>query len=245
MIYYEQYGDPNRPTIILLHGAMAVHTFTQQYSLLKDYHIVLPHLYGAGKSVEILYEPEKLSQEIVELIRSLNKPKVGIIGHSIGAQLAVKLVSDNPELFSFAVFFSANICPNEKTIQMYCKFAPITVKLLRFNWIVKMQGRYWNYSKEQANDMVAYAQKITEENYKAFFTETLNIINLPHFYTVSVPMLAICGERESKDIRESLKLLGENKHCNVATISKAGHDFPMRNAVKINPILIEFIQRLI
>lgn len=244
MIYYEQYGDPNRPTIILLHGAMAVHTFAQQYNLLKEYHIVLPHLYGAGKSVEILYEPEKLSLEIVELIRALKKPNVGIIGHSIGAQLAVKLVSGNPELFSFAVFLSANISPNEKTIQMYCKFAPITVRLLRSNWIVKMQGKYWNYSKEQANDMAEYTKKITEENYKAFFTETLNIINLPHFYKVSLPMLAICGGRESKDIKESLRLLAENERCTVATISKGGHDFPMCNAEKLNPILIEFIQRL-
>lgn len=244
MIYYDQFGNPDRPTVVLLHGAMAIHTFSQQYKLLEDYHIIVPHLYGAGESVEILYEPEKLTQEIVELIRSLNKPSVGIIGHSIGAQLAVKLVSEHPELFSFAVFLSANVSPNEKTIQMYCKYAPATVKLLRSKWIVKIQGKYWNYTKEQANEMAEYAQKLTVENYKAFFTSTINIEDFPNFYNVAIPMLAICGERESKDIKNSLPLLAQNNHCVVATISKAGHDFPMRNVEKLNPILMEFIKRV-
>lgn len=30
MIDYDEYGDKVNPTILLLHGAMAVHTFTQQ-----------------------------------------------------------------------------------------------------------------------------------------------------------------------------------------------------------------------
>ncbi|MGN7478278.1 alpha/beta fold hydrolase [Solibacillus silvestris] len=244
MIYYEQFGNPDRPTIVLLHGAMAVHTFSQQYKLLEDFHVIIPHLFGAGKSAEILYEPVKLTQEIVELIRSLNKPTVGIIGHSIGAQLAVKLVSEYPSLFSFAVLLSANVSPNEKTIDMYCKLAPATVKLMRFKWVVKMQGKYWNYSKEQADDMAEYAHKITVENYKAFFKETLNIKDFPQYNEVSIPMLAICGDRESKDIRNSLSLLAQNKYCAATLVSKAGHDFPMRNAAKLNPILMEFIQRL-
>ena len=106
MIYFDEYGDRKNQTIVLLHGAMAVDTFSQQYQALNNYHLIVPHLFGAG-AVEITYEPNKLKLEILELIKSLNKPNVAIMGHSIGAQLAVMLVAENPNLFSSAVFLSA------------------------------------------------------------------------------------------------------------------------------------------
>ena len=240
MIYFDEYGDRTKETILLLHGATAVDTFTQQYEALHNYHLIVPHLYGAGESVTFTYEPTKLVEEIVALIQSLNKPQIRIMGHSIGAQLAVILVSKHPELFSRAVFLSAWVIPNEKSIRMYCKTAPLTVKLLRYKWIVNMQAKYWNYTKKQAQYMADYAQKLTVENYQAFFKQTLNIKDFPQFYDVKIPMLAICGQRESKDIKNSLALLAQHPCCETIVLSKAGHDFPMRCAAELNPILERF-----
>lgn len=241
MIHFDEYGDRHNPTILLLHGATAVDTFTQQYQALHNYHLVVPHLYGAGESVTVPYEPNKLIKEIIALIQSLNKPQIIVMGHSIGAQLAVMLVSKHPELFSRAVFLSAWVIPNEKSIRMYCKTAPLTVKLLRYKWIVNMQAKYWNYTKKQAQYMADYAQKLTVENYQAFFKQTLNIKDFPQFYDVKIPMLAICGQRESKDIKNSLALLAQHPCCETIVLSKAGHDFPMRCAAELNPILERFL----
>ena len=51
------------------------------------------------------------------------------IGHSLGGQLAVMLVCERPERFSFAVFLSAWVNPNPKTIGMYCSLAGVTTKI--------------------------------------------------------------------------------------------------------------------
>lgn len=64
-----------------------------------------------------MYEPEKTKQELYELISSLRKDKVGVIGHSLGGQMAVMLVSEHPELFCFAVFLSAWVNPRAETIK--------------------------------------------------------------------------------------------------------------------------------
>lgn len=245
MIYFDEYGDRNNPTILLLHGAMAVDTFTQQYQDLDNYHLIVPHLYGAGESVTIIYDPQKLKQAVIELVKSLNKPSVGIMGHSIGAQLAVMLVAENPDLFSRTVFLSAWVCPNEKSIRMYCKSAPVTVKLLRYKWIVKGQAKYWNYTKKQSVYMADYARKLTVENFQAFFKATMNMKDYPEFYDVTIPMLAICGQRESKDIKNSLELLAQNPSCQTMVLPKAGHDFPMRCASGLNPILKSFFDKTI
>lgn len=243
MIHFDEYGDRNNSTILLLHGATAVDTFTQQYQALHNYHLVVPHLYGAGESVTIPYEPNKLTKEIVALIQSLNKPQIIVMGHSIGAQLAVMLVTKHPDLFSRAVFLSAWVLPNEKSIRMYCKTASLTVKLLRYKWIVRMQGKYWHYTKQQAQYMADYAQKLTVENYRAFFKQTLNIKDFPEYEAVNIPMLAICGQRESTDIKHSLALLAQNLSCQIMTLSRAGHDFPMRCAGELNAILSAFFKK--
>ena len=120
MIYYDEYGNRENPTILMLHGAGALDTFSRRYCFSEKYHLVVPHLPGAGKAADQVYEPEKTKQALYTLIAGLNKEKIGLIGHSLGGQIAVMLASEHPELFSFAVFLSAWVNPKPQTVQMYC-----------------------------------------------------------------------------------------------------------------------------
>lgn len=104
MLYYDEYGSKENPTILLLHGAGALDIFCGQYCFSDKYHLVVPHLAGAGKAAAEIYEPEKTVEELFTLIKTLHKKQIGIIGHSLGAQIAILLVSKRPELFNFAVF---------------------------------------------------------------------------------------------------------------------------------------------
>ena len=54
-------------------------------------------------------------------------------------------------------------------------------------------------------------------------------------------MLAVCGDKEVRDMKTSLEMLGKNPHCMIRQLSDANHDFPMRNADKLNPVLEDFI----
>lgn len=114
MLYYDEYGSKENPTIMLLHGAGALDTFCRQYCFSDKYHLIVPHLAGAGKAATEIYEPEKTVEELFMLIRSLHKKRIGVIGHSLGGQIAIMLVSKQPELFKFAVFLSAWVNPKPK-----------------------------------------------------------------------------------------------------------------------------------
>lgn len=241
MLPYDEHGDRNNPSILFLHGAAALDTFCRQYYLSEKYHIVVPHLYGAGKSADIAYEPEKLKQELFTLIESLHKDKIGVIGHSLGGQLAVMLVCEHPEYFNFAVFLSAWINPNAKTIKMYCSMAGMTAKMLHWKYLVRFQAKYWHYSPEQAEYMAEYSQRLTPEIYKSFFENTLDLRKLPDYPKIDVPMLAICGSGEVKDMKTSLNMLSSNPHCQTMILPKSSHDFPMRNSKQLNPIIEQFI----
>ena len=80
MLHYDEYGNRNNPTILLLHGAGALDTFCNQYCFSEQYHLIVPHLHGAGKSADIVYDPDVMKQELFEVIDSLHKKKIGIIG---------------------------------------------------------------------------------------------------------------------------------------------------------------------
>lgn len=101
MLYYDEYGSKENPTIMLLHGAGALDTFCRQYCFSDKYHLIVPHLAGAGKAATEIYEPEKTVEELFALIKTLHKKRIGVIGHSLGGQIAIMLVSKQPELFDF------------------------------------------------------------------------------------------------------------------------------------------------
>lgn len=243
MIPYDEYGEKSSPTVLLLHGAAALDTFCQQYEFAGEYHLIVPHLYGAGKSASEVYEPEQLKKELLLLIKKLDSRKIGIIGHSLGAQLAIMLVCEAPEQFSFAVYLSAWVNPTQRSIRQYSRLAGITSSMLKWKWLVRLQGKYWNYTKEQSDYMAEYARDITAEIYRSFFTNTLRLSECCNYNSIKIPMLAICGSKEVNDMKKSLDLLGENPCCQTMILSKENHDFPMRAAKKLNPILLDFIER--
>ncbi len=244
MLHYDEYGSRDNPIILLLHGAGALDTFCNQYCFSRQYHLIVPHLYGAGKSAEKVYDPDKMKQELFDLIDSLHREKIGVIGHSLGGQLAIMLVCEQPNRFNFGVFLSAWVNPNPKTVKMYCSFAGMAAKMLHIKWFVRFQGKYWNYSKEQADYMADYSRLITTRIYQSFFTNTLDLRNVPAYLSVKIPMLAICGSGEVKDMKISLDMLGKNTCCHTMILSGAGHDFPMRNSKQLNGVINDFLSKI-
>ena len=71
MLHYDEYGRPGSPALLLLHGAAALDTFSQQYDLTEKYHLIVPHLPGAGDNAGLVYRPEEAVQALLELISSL------------------------------------------------------------------------------------------------------------------------------------------------------------------------------
>ena len=146
------------------------------------------------------------------------------------------------QLFSCGIFLSAWVNPREKTVAAYSRLAAMSSAALKWSWLVQFQGRYWHFSPVQAQRMAAYSQKITPDVYRSFFTNTLDLAQHPEYQDVRVPMLAICGSREVRDMRTSLALLGNNPHWETGLLPGCDHDFPMRRAAVLNPMIVRFLE---
>ena len=81
--------------------------------------------------------------------------------------------------------------------------AAMSAKMLHWGWLVRFQGKYWNYTPEQAKYMAEYSKQITPQVYSSFFANTLDLSTQPSYMAVSIPMYAICGSKEVKDMSPS------------------------------------------
>lgn len=239
MLYFDEYGKENKEIIVFLCGAGVLDTFYHFYELKKEYRLIIPHLPGVGENASKIYDPEKTVEELIELIESFNV-KVGIIGHSLGGQIALRLLNKKADLFKYGIILSAEVIIDQKMIKLYTSLSSIQTSLMKMDCLVKLQCSYWHFPKDVVLRMCKYLKNSTKEVYASYFEKTLDLNELDYL-NIEVPMLAICGKSELKSMKESLKLLGNNVHCKTV-MAKGNHDFVMRNHKELMKIIGKYIK---
>ena len=242
-MFYDSYGSLANPTLVLLHGAAALDTFSHQYDMLAErFHVLVPHLPGAGKAVEQAYLPQETADALALWIESLQVGNVLVMGHSVGAELAVKLVSEHESLFSRAVFLSPWLCASERSASRYAKLAKMSYGAIKNANLLRMQAKYWGLTPAQAEAMVAYSPRIPLETYVAFYEQRIHLSKLSGYAGVQIPMLAMCARGETAETKQSVRALGEqNTNCLTVIFPQGSHDFVLRNYALLNPMLLDFL----
>ena len=242
-MFYDTYGDEKNSVLVLLHGAAALDTFTHQYDLLASrFFVLVPHLPGAGAAVEESYDPQTTTDALAEWIVSLNRGKVALMGHSLGGELAVKLVSEHGSLFTRAVFLSPWVTSSEKSAKLYSSMARLTHRSVKNAKLLRMQANYWGYTAEQTEKLVAYSANIPLETYVSFFQKRIQLSELSGYPAVTIPMLAMCARGETAEMKASVRTLGEqNTNCLTVIFPKGSHDFVLRCSDLLNPLLMDFL----
>ena len=242
-MFFDAYGDAKNPVLVLLHGAAALDTFANQYDLLaQHFRVLVPHLPGAGEAAAEAYDPQATADALAAWIASLNVGKVIVMGHSVGAELAVKLVSEHEELFSRAVFLSPWLLASSGSVKLYTSMARMSYGAIKNEKLLRIQAKYWNFSAEQADRMVAYSPRIPLETYVSFFSKRIQLGELTGYPAVSIPMLSMCARGDSGETKASVRALGgRNTNCLTVIFPQGSHDFVLRQAGLLNPMLLDFL----
>ena len=100
-LYYETFGAPSSPPLVLLHGIGADHRMWEpQYTTLSQagFFLVIPDLRGHGNSeVPADFYLKDCAHDICVLLDILNIPKAHLAGVSMGGMLAQQVSADYPE----------------------------------------------------------------------------------------------------------------------------------------------------
>lgn len=161
----EEYGKENNNIIVMLHGANFVHCYGRQYSLANSFHIIVPHIMGFGDEAGRIFYTDTCCAELVNMIRSLNK-KVLLVGFSLGAQLAFKLVSEYPELFYSAIIVSPWLNKTESSLAEVMKMNEKQFASFKKKWLCNIIGMMNGLPREPRKKFV-HQKLISDKEYLA------------------------------------------------------------------------------
>lgn len=105
---YHTTHNAGQTTVVLIHGALVSGLYWDLVipHLPKSYHLLVPDLPGHGKSQSTPFSIDLASHMIAQLIRAhAITGSAHIIGHSLGAQVAIRLASTDPDVVN-SIFIS-------------------------------------------------------------------------------------------------------------------------------------------
>lgn len=244
MMYFEEYGDRKNNTIVFLHGANLVQSFVKQYGFSSEYNLIVPHITGYGKEADTVYTTEKALNDITELIKSLDR-KVTLIGFSLGAQLAVKLVSEHEELFSGVIAVSPWIIKERKFLEKVVSQSEKSYGLMKSGFMCRLSGLMIGLDKEHRSELAEHCKNVKKETIINSVDNGIELDKMPEFFNVKIPVLAICGVKEYPAVSESVKKMAENPSCTYEIWDKAAHNIPTSFSEKLNSKITEFMKNTV
>ena len=139
---YVEYGKENKNIILLLHGGgLSWWNYEEAAKWLqKDYHIILPILDGHAKSNRSFTTIEDNASEMIEFIDAQFGGQVFLIGGlSLGAQIALEILSQRSNICKYAIIESALVIPSKFTHSMIKPAFGSCYGLIKCQWFSKLQ----------------------------------------------------------------------------------------------------------
>jgi pimeloyl-ACP methyl ester carboxylesterase len=113
-VYYEFYPNPNtQKTLVLLHGFLSS-TFSYRRLipyLNKEFQVIsidLPPFGKSGKSSNFVYSYGNLAQTVIQLIQTLRLKEITLVGHSMGGQIVLNILRQQPDIAEKAVLLCSS-----------------------------------------------------------------------------------------------------------------------------------------
>lgn len=225
-MHFEQYGDHQNPMIVFLHGAHFVHTFSRQYPLADRYYLVIPHILGYGNDSDRTFNTEQAVSELAGFIKGFNR-KVTLIGFSLGAQLAVKLIAEYNALFHSAIFVSPWLIKEEPMLSEIMRANEKQLLQLKNKWLCAFTGLLNGLPKEQRKEFVAQMQNVSLQTVNNTVDNGITLHTIGGFQNASIPMIALAGGKEQPVMKGSIMGLAQmNQNCKAKIWEKAAHNIP-------------------
>lgn len=244
-MYIEEYGNENGRTLVMLHGAHFVHTFGRQYSLAEKYHIVVPHIMGFGEHTDKVFQIDECIKELTAFIKGLNT-KVMLVGFSLGAQLAFKLVSEHEELFECALIVSPWLIKEETFLSKISELNKKQLKSLKKKPLCAIIGILNGLPPKACKQFVRQMQNVTEETIYNVVYNGISLETTPTFANVSIPVVALAGAKEQEEVTESVKKMSElNPNCTYEIWDKAAHNIPPVFYKRFNKLICSMEEMLL
>jgi 2-succinyl-6-hydroxy-2,4-cyclohexadiene-1-carboxylate synthase len=249
-------GEP----LILLHGFLGSISDWDQIaqSLSKNFKVIIPDLPGFGGSKffnldnEINYQ--KVSEELVKLIKHIGISKINVCGYSMGGRVALSLYFDNPDLISKLIIISANPGisePSERT-QRLEKDRQLADSITR-DGIKSFLIKWYNLPlfqslKSHPKLLEELIEKRIKDNDEKWVKKILielspgNVPNLwPQLSSIKIPLLYMAGSLDLNYVQILKEIEQKNLNFHTSIIENVGHNCYSEDATSVIKIIENYL----
>lgn len=243
---YQEYGNKSAPLMVFLHGGgVSSWMWDHQVRYFKHYHCMTIDLPEQGASRNTEKFSIKLSAEKVnEIIKKRAKGKeVIVIGFSLGAQVAIKMLSLDPDLVDYAVINSALVRPNLMIQKMIRPTIRLSFPLVRNKSFAKLQAKTLYISEEYFDRYYKESSQMKSDTLIRILGENMSFEIPENFHQVESKILVTVGEKEKAVMKKSAEdLVADNSNCIGIIIPKVGHGIPLFKPVYFNRLIENWIE---
>lgn len=243
-LHYTESGNTEASLLVFLHGGgVSGWMWKKQIEYFNDYHCLVPDLPGHGLSSCTDFSIHNCAEEILNLmLTKAQGKKVVLIGFSLGAQVAMEILSMNPEIVDYSIINSALVRPDPLTMKMIQPAIRLTYRLTKNRTFSKLQAKqlyiseemFETYYKETSNMDMNLLIQVLEENMS---------FRIPTDFSKSTSKILITvGEKEKKMMRKSLLDIVDNtRNCKGIIIPNVGHGVSLARPDLFNKIVEAWI----
>ncbi|MNZ78624.1 2-succinyl-6-hydroxy-2,4-cyclohexadiene-1-carboxylate synthase [compost metagenome] len=243
-LFYTETGNKEAPMIVFLHGGgVSGWMWERQVEYFQNYHCLVPDIPGHGRRESGTFSMNDAAEALIELVQSKAKgKKVILIGFSLGAQLALSMLSKVPTLADYAVINSALTRPFRYANKFIAPMVKMTSGWMTNRSFAKLQAKqlyigedmFEQYFKDSRTMKAEVLIEVLEENMSFSIPDGLEDSKCKVLVTV--------GAREKKMMRQSAKdIVSQWSGCKGVIISGVGHGVSLARPELFNKMVDAWI----
>lgn len=241
-LHYEESGDKSAAIMLFLHGGgVGGWMWDTHVSHFSHFHCLVPNLLNPRN---VPFSIQTSAAQLIRLIEEKGQGKeVIVVGFSLGAQVAIQLVSMRPDLIHYAVIHSALVRPNLLMAKMIKPMIRLTYPLIHNRKFAKMQAKSLFIRDDQFDVYFDESRQITRESLVDVLEENMKFSLPSSFSAATCKMLVTVGEKEKAVMRKSAKDIVEaNENCTGTELPNIGHGLPLIDLQQSTRLIDVFLQ---
>lgn len=231
-MFVAEYNPELPRTVVLLHGGGVAGWMWEpvRAELGDEYRLIAPDLPGHDRSANEDYvsHEQTLEQLRVMLAERTSSP-VAVAGFSLGAQLALALASETPELVSGIVSISALAIPS-RAPGFTRALLSSTAGLARNERFARAQAKVLGVPPALVPDYLRTSDSLSKATLLNVVAANGAFVPPPGWARFADAAIVLAGGREPRPVQRSARLLQTaNPHCSLELDPDAGHTLPFSN----------------
>lgn len=233
-VHVETSGSADAPPVLFLHGGGVGGWMWRPVVEALDGEVlaIVPDLPGHDHSAGLAYHSHhRTATQLPAVIEREARGPVTVVGFSMGAQLAVLLAAERPDLVASVVAVSAQAIPTPAA-KVTLGVVGASAGLARYAWFARLQSRALSVPEALVPDYVRTSQKLSRDTLVTTVGENIRFTPPAGWAKFPGRALIMFGSREAEIVKASGRVLHEAlPGSEVEMVVGCGHGIPLERPV--------------